>query len=106
MLAFCGDREQCKVHNVVFSPDMKTKLAATGADFLRQELKLGMTFLELAKATTDPTTKRRNLANARKAYQTVRRLKISLWPPKEDRAEIADGLAKMKAALEAAESLG
>ena len=73
-----------------------------GAEFLKIELQTGMTFASIALSEERGSDKRiRNQANARKAYETVLRLRERLESPSEaTRHSIEEGLERLRRALE------
>ena len=87
-------------------PPQKNSIASefnqTGADFLKIELKTGLTFASIAVGEEPGSEKRiTNQANARKAYETVLRLRNRLEIPTEAiTREIQNGLDQLRSALE------
>ena len=59
---------------------MKSSPVNSGVAFLLADLDTALTFLDIAKTTTNEETRQRNFENARKAYDTVLQLmqKLSL----------------------------
>lgn len=73
---------------------------AVMVEFLRIDLDLAMTFIEIAASTTGAENIARCRSAARKAYDTVLRManRVDLSPT--EAAEIQKGLAKLKFALQ------
>lgn len=68
---------------------------------LRTDTKVGLTFATLAsEAAEGSATRTRNLANARKAYDTVLRLSKRLCIKEAEMQQLAEGLSNLKSALE------
>lgn len=69
---------------------------------LRTDLRVGLTFARIAsKAADGSAIQVRNRANAHKANNSVLRLSKRLDLEKAEMEELADGLERLKAALEA-----
>ena len=75
------------------------KLNRARVDFIKLDLDAALTFTSVAKTTRDAVTRDRNIANARKGYDTVRRYlaKSDLSP--EEVEEISDKVTLLEAAL-------
>ena len=58
-----------------------------GVSFLLMDLELANTFLEIAGTTKDDETRTRNIANAWKAHDTVRRFAYRLREPERSRVQ-------------------
>ena len=73
-----------------------------GAEFLKVELKTGLTFAKIALGEEAGSEERfKNLANARKAFETVLRLRERFISPNAAAArEIKDALDRLRSALE------
>jgi hypothetical protein len=73
-----------------------------GVQFLITELELGLTFMDVATATSSEDTVRRNYAHALQAYQTVIDTKPRLALTAADAAHVDEKLAELKLRLEKA----
>lgn len=73
---------------------------ASGAGFLRSELRTGMTLTRIAMQSVHPDRVDRNRANAKKAYDSVLRFLPKAQLGNEEEMEIRDGLAELKFALQ------
>lgn len=73
-----------------------------GAEFLKVELKTGLTFAKIALGEEAGSEERfKNLANARKAFQTVLRLRERfIYPSDAATRDIQDALDRLRSALE------
>ena len=81
-------------------PDPATDLNANGIEFLKTDLETGLTFASIAvNAGNDLGKKRRNQANARKAYDTVLAWSRRLVLTKADAHQIEEKLGKLQAIL-------
>lgn len=69
------------------------------------DLDLALTFLEVARVSTDPATRRRNRENARKVYETVLHFRPRLVTTGEEKRGIEQKLGMLKNALEHAGEL-
>ena len=65
--------------------------------FLMNELKIGLTFAELAACKYAPETKQQNQSNARRAYQEVLRRANTLQPAEH---ELLPKIEELRIALE------
>ena len=71
-----------------------------GADFLRTEVDLGITFADIAReAGSDPDKVRRNTKNARTAYDTVLRFAPRCAFTVTEAEEMSVRMAHLKASL-------
>jgi len=68
-------------------------------DFLKIELSLALTFADLAFTTSDPGTRDRNTANAKKAYETVSAKLPKIELSAAEAAQVQKGLERLKSAL-------
>lgn len=87
-------------------PPQKNSIARdfnqTGAQFLKVELQTGLTFASIA-AREEPGSEKRikNQGNARKAYETVLRLRDRIEIPTDAATrDIQNGLDRLRSALE------
>ena len=81
-------------------PDPATDLNANGIEFLKTDLETGLTFASIAvNAGDDLAKKRRNQANARKAYDTVLAWSRRIVLTKTDAHQIEEKLGKLQAIL-------
>jgi len=79
---------------------LKSRIEQQRIHFIRNELALAMTFLDLATATQQRDTRERNIQNARKAHDEVASLLAgNLECTEEERADLEDTLVKLKARL-------
>ena len=67
---------------------------------LLADLDLAMTFLEIARTTTDASVRQRNRENARKAYETVLRFQLRLVPTAEEKKSMEEKLGNVRDGLE------
>jgi hypothetical protein len=76
-----------------------------GLNFLLLEIKSGFTFLDLARVEDPHETVviARNIQNARKAYETVQRLRDRVELSQQENERIDEGLRKLDEALRAVE---
>lgn len=88
---------------IEFSPigqDVRNRANRVGADFLRIDSEIGLTFSGLALTSTDPQKRRHRARIARKAYETLCRLrkKIDLSDEQSDRLDA--NLQRLKSELQ------
>ena len=87
-------------------PPQKNSIATDfnqkGTDFLKVELQTGLTFASIAAGEEPGSEKRtKNQGNARKAYETVLRLRNRVEIPTEAATrDIQNGLDRLRSALE------
>ncbi len=74
-----------------------------GVEFLLVDLDTGLTFLDVADATSSDETRTRNRQNARIAYDAVLRLLARLAPTTEERSVLDAKIAALKNRLDAAD---
>ena len=84
--------------------ELISELNATALQFLLIDLDLGMTFMDVAKASRIEQTIHRSHENARRALDTVLHLSQKLNLDEEERRTIDVKLTLLKARLEATES--
>ena len=77
------------------------RLNQASADFLKIDLDTALTFLQIARETSDDLRKNRNTSAARKAYQTVARLALKTKLRDDDRRIVIKRLEQVKSELEA-----
>lgn len=77
------------------------RLNRASADFLKIDLETALTFLKIARETSDNVRKERNTSAARKAYQTVLKLAGKTKLGSEDRRVVTKGLEQLKSELAA-----
>ena len=78
------------------------KLKHSGKDFLVADIETALTFVQLARSADDNSEKKvRNLANARKAHDTVRALAARLHLSPKQQTEVNEKLKTLKTELEA-----
>ncbi len=76
------------------------ELNAVSVEVLKTDLNTGMTFAHIAQQSTrDPEKKRRNRANARKAYDSVLDYEKRLEITEKDKRDIAEKLTRLKSVL-------
>lgn len=71
----------------------------SGTDFLRTEIRTGLTFSRIALDSTRKDKRERNRANARKAYDAIVRFMHGSTPDADEAKEIKRGLAQLKSEL-------
>lgn len=71
-------------------------------DTLIANLELALVYLQAARVSTDPETRRRNCEFARELYEAVLRSKTKLHLSNEEERSIEEKLRKLKVQLEAA----
>jgi UDP-N-acetylglucosamine enolpyruvyl transferase len=71
-----------------------------GVQFLLADLRMALTFLDVALVTATGETHVRNLHHARRVYETVLRLLTRVVPSAEESAELAVRIAELKRRLE------
>jgi hypothetical protein len=72
----------------------------SGIQFLQAELETGMTFAQVAESASQEEKKRRNIANARKAYDSVLRFLPDSKLSDDEFSEIKIKLEELRFALE------
>ena len=77
------------------------RLNRASADFLKIDLDTALTFLQIARDTSDDLRKSRNTSAARKAYHTVVRLALKTKMRDDDRQIVTKRLEQVKSELEA-----
>lgn len=83
------------------SEKIREEAARNGAEFLFTELETSNTFLNVARTSrNDPAKFKRNLANARKGYDTLVRISAKLPLDAEDQQRFMKQLEKLRADLE------
>jgi hypothetical protein len=75
---------------------------AAGARFCLTDVEMGLAMLDRADSTNDKTARRRNVANARAAYDAVNRFLPRLQLPEEAESEVRSRLEELGARLERA----
>ena len=71
-----------------------------GAEFLKVEVETGLTFANIALSEEPGSQERiKNQSNARKAYQTVLRLRDRVEKPEATSRSIQNGLDQLRSAL-------
>ena len=73
----------------------------TGVEFLRTELRTGLTMAKIARETQSPNKADRNRANARKAYDTALRFFAKTSLTDEEAEELRGMITRLKSALTA-----
>ncbi len=68
----------------------------TGVSVLLTDLDLALTFLKLARTSTDPAIRQRNLENARKARNAIVRLQSKVSPDAEESQAIQEKLSRLE----------
>jgi len=71
-----------------------------GADFLRVDSEIALTFSGLALAASDPETRRRRAAIARKAYDTIMQLRKNIVLSSAQRDDLDANLQRLKSELQ------
>jgi phage shock protein A len=74
--------------------------SSTAADFLRIDSEVGLTFSGIALLATDKETRRRTTEFARKAYDTIARLKGRIVLTDGENAELDHNLLRLKGELQ------
>ncbi len=69
-------------------------------DFLYTEAEVGLTFAEIALASKDPDKQKGAIVNARKAYDTIGRLRKAVQLTAEQDARLDKTLLRLKQQLE------
>jgi len=72
----------------------------TGADFLRIDSQVGLTFSSLALAANDEEGKRRKTGIARRAHDTIMRLRHKVKLSRAQTAELNRNLLRLKTELQ------
>jgi hypothetical protein len=72
----------------------------TGADFLRIDCQIALTFSDLALHESDPKKRRRLSATARKAYDTILRLRKDIELSHAEDDSLDSNLKRLKSELE------
>jgi hypothetical protein len=57
----------------VYNRDLRASIKQTSTDFIETELDLALTFCKIAETTSDPETAKRNIENARRAYDSAKK---------------------------------
>jgi hypothetical protein len=76
-------------------------LNQTGVDFLLTDLDTALVFLDIAATSRNQDNIKRNHQNARKAYDTVARLLLTVDPSPRQLSVITQKLGLLKSRLEA-----
>ena len=71
-----------------------------GVEFLRTELRVGLTAIKIAQTATDEARRNRNWRNAREAYEALLRFLPKLTLTSREVDEVQSGLATPKAELQ------
>jgi len=79
--------------------NLAEKLNRARVDFIKLDLDAAITFTSVARTTRDPETRDRNIANARKGYDTVRRYLAESDLSREEAEEISDKVTLLEAAI-------
>ncbi|HEY1646975.1 MAG TPA: hypothetical protein VGF96_03260 [Terracidiphilus sp.] len=82
------------------SREILTQSNRIGVQFLLADLKMALTFLDVALITATGETHTRNLDHARRVYETVLRLLCRVVPSAEESAELAVRIAELKRRLQ------
>jgi hypothetical protein len=77
-----------------------SSVSNNGFEFLRTDLDIGLTFMDMAETTHDVAKRQRNHANARRVYDTVVRLMQKLSLDDTQREELTERLARLKSRLQ------
>ena len=77
-----------------------SSLSNIGFEFLRTDLDTALTFMNVADSTGDAEMQQRNHENARRAYDTVVRLKQNLSLDDTQNKELAEKLGVLKSRLQ------
>jgi len=75
---------------------IRSRFNRVGADFLKVDLDTALTFAAIASESRDPEKKQRNRRSARKAYDTVVRLRAKMDLSGSDARIIAAGLERLR----------
>ena len=78
----------------------RERMNRASTEFLKIDLETALTFLRIARQTTDGVRKRRNLSSARRAYETVLKLTKKIDLALEDRRIVVGGLERLRSELE------
>jgi aspartyl-tRNA synthetase len=78
----------------------RESLDRASAEFLKIDVQTALTFMMIARQTQDNSRQQRNLRAARKAYDTVLRLRNRILLNEEDARELTSGLKKLRSELE------
>jgi hypothetical protein len=109
-----GDGELCgwKSSTCPFSPVQneqvedysrtRREFESASIEFLLTDLDVANTLLDVASTSHDPETRRRNIQNAKSAYETVIQFALRLSLTESDRATIETQLGLLKQRLVAA----
>jgi hypothetical protein len=81
---------------------MKSSSLNSRVEFLLADLDAALTFLDVAKTTTNEETRKRNFQNARHAYDTVVELMQKVTLNDEQNEEIQEKLTLLRTRLAAA----
>lgn len=71
-----------------------------GVEFLRTELRVGLTAVKIAQTSKDEARRNRNWRNAQDAYESVLRFLPKLTLTSKEVDELQSGLATLKAELQ------
>ena len=85
--------------NIRSARELRGTVRGEVLDFLRAEIRLGLTMSQIAREAVYDDKRGRSRANARKAYDTVIRLIPKIAPTAKEENEIKRGLAQLKSAL-------
>lgn len=77
------------------------RLKRASAEFLKIDLETALTFLKIARETSDDLRKSRNTSAAEKAYHTVLRLASKTEMRSDDRRIVTKRLEQVRSELEA-----
>jgi len=75
------------------------RLNQTGAEFLKIDVEMALTFTDIARRATDPLRKQRNRRAARRAYDSIVRLTARVHLSDEDARTLRQGLTRLKSEL-------
>jgi hypothetical protein len=70
------------------------------AQFIRTEIETGLTFCEVARATSSPETRKRNIKNARKALETAWGILQKAMLSGDDKDHLTERLAALSRVVE------
>jgi hypothetical protein len=83
----------------------RSSLSRNAFDFLLTDIDVALTFMDIAESTDKEDISKRNFANARKAYDTVRRLMQSHVIDDDQREKLSSRLTVLKSRLQNAGQL-
>ena len=78
----------------------RSSLSRNAFEFLLTDIDTALTFMDVAESTDKADIRKRNYANARRAYDTVVRLMQNLSLDDTEEAELAEKLALLKLRLQ------